>query len=124
MNKILIIDDELNLRETIFELLSYSGYEVYEAENGKDGIKKIEEVEPDLILCDIMMPILDGYGFMKELNKTKFSKIPVLFISAKIALEDQTHGMSLGAKGYIEKPFQLKTLISAIKSNIVTNDLP
>lgn len=119
MNKILIIDDEVNLRETINELLTYSGYEVYEAENGKDGIEKIKETEPNLILCDIMMPVLDGYGFMNELKKTKFHKIPVLFISAKVAVEDQSKGISLGAKGYIEKPFEFKELISAVKLNII-----
>lgn len=120
MNKILIIDDEANLRETINELLTYSGYEVYEAENGKDGIEKIKETEPNLILCDIMMPFLDGYGFMDELKKTKFSQIPVLFISAKVSVEDQVKGISLGAKGYIEKPFKLETLISAVKLNIIS----
>jgi DNA-binding response OmpR family regulator len=120
MNKILIIDDEVNLRETINELLTYSGYEVYEAENGKDGIEKIKETEPNLILCDIMMPFLDGYGFMDELKKTKFSQIPVLFISAKVSVEDQVKGISLGAKGYIEKPFKLETLISAVKLNIIS----
>jgi two-component system chemotaxis response regulator CheY len=123
MNKILIIDDEVNLRETINELLTYSGYEVYEAENGKDGIEKIKEVEPNLILCDIMMPVLDGYGFINELKKTKFAQIPVLFISAKVAIEDQVKGISLGVKGYIEKPFEFKALISAVKLNMKPNDL-
>jgi two-component system chemotaxis response regulator CheY len=123
MNKILIIDDEINLRETIIELLSYSGYEVYEAGNGKDGIEKTKEIEPNLILCDIMMPVLDGYGFLKELKKTKFSQIPVIFISAKVAIEDQARGINLGAKGYIEKPFKFKELISAVKLNIMTKDL-
>jgi two-component system chemotaxis response regulator CheY len=70
-----------------------------------------------------MMPVLDGYGFLKELKKTKFSQIPVIFISAKVAIEDQARGINLGAKGYIEKPFKFKELISAVKLNIMTKDL-
>ena len=123
MNKILIIDDEVNLRETINELLTHSGYEVYEAKNAKDALEKIKKIEPNLILCDIMMPVLDGYGFITELKKTKFSQIPLLFISAKVATEDQVKGLSLGAKGYIEKPFELKVLLSAVEINIISTGL-
>jgi DNA-binding response OmpR family regulator len=123
MNKILIIDDEVNLRETINKLLTHSGYEVYEAKNGKDALEKIKKIEPNLILCDIMMPVLDGYGFITELKKTKFSQIPLLFISAKVATEDQVKGLSLGAKGYIEKPFELKVLLSALEINIISTGL-
>tara|TARA_R110002126_G_scaffold216994_4_gene362972 strand:+ start:470 stop:847 length:378 start_codon:yes stop_codon:yes gene_type:complete len=119
MIKILIIDDEISLRKTIGEILIYKGYEVHEAENGQEGIKRVKEILPDLIICDIMMPVLDGYGFITEHIKTKYFKIPVLFISAKVSEEDHNKGILLGAKGYITKPFEFKTLISSIENNII-----
>lgn len=115
MIKILIIDDEITLRETISELLSYSGYDVYEAENGRHGLEMVKEIQPNLILCDIMMPVLDGYGFITEHMKTLYFTIPVLFISAKILDSDKNKGLLLGAKGYITKPFDFKTLNNSIE---------
>lgn len=118
MAKILIIDDEITLRETISELLSFKGYDIFQAENGLQGIHKVKEVEPDLILCDIMMPQLDGYGFMTEHMKSNYASIPVVFLSAKAAEVDQNKGIDLGAKAYIKKPFDFKSLISVIEKNL------
>lgn len=116
MNKILIIDDEINLRETLSELLNYSGYKVYEAENGRHGIEKINLIEPDLIICDIMMPVLDGYGFMEQHKKSKYSHIPVILVSAKAEKLDEDIALNLGAQGYLMKPFKFNELLSKIKS--------
>ena len=110
MAKILIIDDESQLRETIFELFTMIGYEVFEAQDGFDGIKKVIENQPDIIICDIMMPKLDGYGFIKNLKLTDFSKIPVVFLTAKTEFVDQEKGIQLGAKEYVTKPFAFKEL--------------
>ncbi len=114
MKKILIIDDEVSLRETVAELLMVIGFSVFEAENGDEGLKKVREIEPNLIICDIMMPVLDGYGFMQAHMTSEFSKIPVLLLSAKVEKEDKEKGVNLGAKGYISKPFVFSELKSIV----------
>jgi two-component system chemotaxis response regulator CheY len=119
MAKILIIDDELRLRETICELLSYAGYDVLDAQDGMDGLEKVQQFVPDLILCDIMMPVLDGYGFMEKHNVSDFSNIPVIFLTARIELKDQEKGNALGIKGYLKKPFVFKELKNIIESQLV-----
>nr|WP_315186148.1 response regulator [uncultured Flavobacterium sp.] len=110
MSKILIIDDEIKLRETIAELFSLINYQVFEAQDGSEGLEKVQEHKPDLIICDVMMPKLDGYGFLEEHQKSNHSNIPVLLLSAKIEEIDEKTGFSLGAKGYLRKPFVFKEL--------------
>lgn len=119
MAKILIIDDETRLRETICELLSYAGYDVSDAQDGMEGLEKVKQFIPDLILCDIMMPILDGYGFMEKHNISDYSNIPVMFLTARIELKDQEKGNALGIKGYLKKPFIFKELKNSIESQLV-----
>ncbi|MCR4029668.1 MULTISPECIES: response regulator transcription factor [Flavobacterium] len=114
MAKILLIDDEETLRMTICELLSFIGHKVCEAKNGKEGLEKVCEFQPDVILCDIMMPKLDGYGFMLQHSTSKYSYIPVIFLSAKIEAEDLKKGADLGVNQFLKKPFafnELKLLI-------------
>ena len=114
MAKILIIDDEETLRITICELLSFVGHKICEAEDGRDGLEKVKEFKLDVILCDIMMPKLDGYGFMEEHIASEYSYIPVIFLSAKIEPKDKKMGGILGVKHFLKKPFvfsELKQLI-------------
>ncbi|KIO54561.1 response regulator transcription factor [Flavobacterium hibernum] len=114
MAKILIIDDEETLRITICELLSFVGHKICEAEDGRDGLEKVKEFKPDVILCDIMMPKLDGYGFMEEHIASEYSYIPVIFLSAKIEPKDRKMGGILGVKHFLKKTFvfsELKQLI-------------
>jgi two-component system chemotaxis response regulator CheY len=118
MAKILIIDDEIKLRETIRELLSFTGYDVIEAQNGEEGLQKVKEFLPDLIMCDIMMPVLDGYGFLKAHLLSDYSDIPVIFATAIIPLRDQKKAFALGVKGYFKKPFIYKELLEAITEHI------
>jgi CheY-like chemotaxis protein len=118
MAKILIIDDEKSLRETICELLSYSGYDVRDAQDGLEGLEKVRQFIPDLILCDIMMPILDGYGFMEKHNISDYSYIPVIFLTARIEIKDPKKDVALGIKAYIKKPFIFKELKSTIESEL------
>jgi two-component system chemotaxis response regulator CheY len=115
MDKILIIDDEIKLRETICELLLFLGYDVLEAKDGKDGLEKINQFKPDLILCDIMMPLLDGYGFMEIHNLSDYSNIPVIFLSAKVDSRDQEKILALGVKEIFIKPFVIKELQKRIE---------
>jgi CheY-like chemotaxis protein len=118
MAKILIIDDEVKLREIIQELLSFSGYEVIAAENGLEALQKVFDYAPDLILCDVMMPILDGYGFMESHVASSYSHIPVIFITAKITDADQNRAYELGVKEYFKKPFIFKELLKSISNYI------
>ena len=119
MTKILIIDDEVKLRETICELLSFVGYDVREAQDGKEGLEKVKQFKPDLIICDIMMPIMDGYGFMQEHRVSDYSAIPVIFLSARVEQKDEERAAALGVKGYIKKPFILKELKQLIESHLL-----
>jgi DNA-binding response OmpR family regulator len=117
MTKILVIDDEKNLRETLSELLTHGGFEVYLAKNGEQGIEKVKQTEPSLIICDIMMPVMDGYGFLKQHEGSKYAHIPVLLISAKAEQADEL--LSIGAKGYMRKPFKYNDLMA--KVNYILN---
>ena len=117
--KILVIEDNQDIRENISELLMLSGYEVIEAENGRAGVKSAMENLPDLILCDIMMPELDGYGVLHILGKHRETlNIPFIFLTAKAEKVDMRKGMTLGADDYITKPFEETDLLSAIENRL------
>lgn len=110
MQKLLIIDDEVKLRETVSEIFTLFGFQVFEAKDGLEGLEKIKENEPNIILCDVNMPILDGYQFLEKHKKSDYSNIPVLLLSAKIENSDIEKGIQLGAESYITKPFVFKEL--------------
>jgi two-component system, sensor histidine kinase and response regulator len=114
--KILVIDDEKRLRSNLAEILTLNNYDVYEASDGTEGLKKTISVEPDIILCDIMMPKSDGYDFIDQLNRTTLSHIPVIFITAKSDREDERKGMNLGAEDYIRKPFTIDEVIKSVEA--------
>ncbi len=116
MKKILIIEDNEDIRENIAELLELSDYEALTAEDGKVGVEKAVEHLPDLIICDIMMPELDGYGVLHILGKKKeTAAIPFIFLTAKAERSDLRKGMILGADDYITKPFDDTELLEAIE---------
>lgn len=116
MKKILVIEDNLEIRENLCEILELADYDVISAENGKIGVEKAKAEFPDLILCDVMMPELDGFGVLKILNKTKgLNLVPVIFLTAKAEKEDLRKGMGLGAADYITKPFDDTELLEAIE---------
>lgn len=119
MKKILIIEDNPDVRENLAEILMLGGYETVTAENGKLGVEKALETLPDLILCDIMMPELDGYGVLHILSRqAKVSDVPFIFLTAKAEKEDFRRGMSLGADDYITKPFDDVALLQTIESRL------
>jgi two-component system chemotaxis response regulator CheY len=119
MAKILIIDDEARLRETICEILSYAGHDIIEAQDGMEGLEKVDKFKPDIILCDIMMPILDGYGFMDKHKISDYSYIPVVFLTARIEHKNQEKIDSSGIKAYLKKPFVFNELKKIIESQLV-----
>lgn len=114
--KILIIEDNLDVRENLNELLTLSGYQTIIASDGKEGVQAALEGGPDLILCDIMMPELDGYGVLRILSKNPVSaSIPFIFLTAKTEMSDMRKGMTLGADDYITKPFDDVELLDTIE---------
>ena len=119
MKKILLIEDDKVLRENTAELLELSQYKVFKASNGKKGIEKAKKHIPDIIVCDIMMPELDGYSVLEKLAKDNHTRfIPFIFLSAKTERQDIRKGMDLGADDYITKPFSENELVSAIESRL------
>ena len=119
MTKILLIEDDVVLRENTAELLELSDFHVITAPDGKVGLKYAKTYVPDLIICDIMMPELDGYQVLERLSKNDKTKyIPFVFLSAKTEHFDIRKGMNLGADDYITKPFTEDDLVSAIKSRL------
>jgi len=121
---ILIIEDNNDIRESTSEILMLGNYEVFQAENGKQGIELAIKHSPDVILCDIMMPELDGYGVLYLLSKTpETSAIPFIFLTAKTERIDVRKGMEMGADDYLTKPFDDVELLNAIESRIKKRDL-
>jgi len=119
MKKILLIEDNKAVRENTAEILELANYKVYSAENGKIGVDLATKHHPDLIICDIMMPVLDGYGVLHLLNKnTKTSSIPFIFLTAKADRTDFRKGMEMGADDYITKPFDDIELLNAVETRL------
>jgi CheY-like chemotaxis protein len=116
MKKILVIEDENNIRTLISEILRISGYAVVTAENGRIGVQVAESEKPDLVICDVMMPEMDGFGVLAELQQKKDFNAPFIYLTAKAQYEDLRKGMNLGADDYIFKPFKSSDLIKAIES--------
>ena len=117
--KILIIEDEKVIRENVSYLLTLSGFEVRVAANGQDGLNQAIEFKPDLILCDIMMPEMDGFQVIECIRKEKdLSMVPFIFLTAKGELSDMRRGMILGADDYLTKPFTLEELIETIEARL------
>jgi len=124
MKTILIIEDDTVLRETTAEILELENYKVVTAPNGKRGAEQARIMMPDLILCDIMMPELDGYGLLEVLSKDEQTKrIPFIFMSAKTEVKDVRKGMDLGADDYLTKPISEELLLSAISSRLAKFEL-
>ncbi len=125
MTKILVIEDEETVRENILELLDAEGFDAIAAENGRIGLARAQQHLPDLILCDIRMPELDGYGVLTALrSESNTAGIPFIFLSAKAAKTDLSIGMELGAKAYITKPFTLTELLDTIERTLLPSGLP
>src|SRR5690606_17392056 len=119
MKNILLIEDDVILRENTSELLELSNYNVITAPNGRIGLEMARNTLPDIIICDIMMPELDGYGVLEGLTGDEKTKhIPFIFLSAKNESKEVEKGMDLGADDYITKPFEEEELISAIESRL------
>src|SRR6187402_381601 len=119
MKKILLIEDNSDVRENTAEILLLAGYIVDTAENGKVGVDLAQKENPDLIICDIMMPELDGYGVLHILSKKdETARIPFIFLTAKTEKTDIRKGMTMGADDYLTKPFDDTDLLNAIETRL------
>ena len=123
MKKILLIEDNKDVREITKEILELANYQVLAAENGRIGVDLAKRFGPDLVLCDIMMPELDGYGVLEALGKSSTtSGIPLIFLTAKTDRSEVRLGMNLGADDYLTKPFEEKELLDAVASRLRKSD--
>ncbi|MGE0636851.1 MAG: response regulator [Bacteroidia bacterium] len=121
---ILLIEDNAEVRENTAEILELSNYKVLTAENGKVGVEAAKKSKPDLIICDIMMPEMDGYGVLFMLGKDpETSGIPFIFLTAKAEKSDIRRGMELGADDYLTKPFDEMALLNAIEIRLKKNEI-
>lgn len=119
MKTLLLIEDNQEIRENTAEILELSMYKVVTAPNGKEGVEMAMEHKPDLIICDIMMPVLDGYGVLHAIHRNDHLKnTPFIFLTAKSERADFRKGMELGADDYITKPFDGAELLNAIDSRL------
>jgi CRP-like cAMP-binding protein/CheY-like chemotaxis protein len=116
---IVLIEDNDEVRDNIAEILELDGYAVDTAPNGKEGVRLVREKMPDLIICDIMMPELDGFGVLHMLNRDPgTAHIPFIFLTAKSERDDFRKGMNLGADDYITKPFEELQLLDAVQMRL------
>ncbi|MBP0019634.1 MAG: response regulator [Cyanobacteria bacterium SBLK] len=123
MPKILIIEDEAQIRNNLQEILTLADFETCIAENGKIGVELVENERPDLILCDLMMPAMDGYEVLTVLNRDRRSQtIPFIFLTAKTERADVRQGMELGADDYLTKPFTPDEVLKAINTRLAKQE--
>jgi len=119
MKKILVIEDEPEMRRNLATILKLEHYQPLAAENGKAGLEMARREKPDLILCDIMMPELDGHAVVQALrHEPALAAIPFIFLTAKGEKSDQRSGMNLGADDYLTKPVSKSDLLNAVKSRL------
>lgn len=123
MKTVLLIEDDADMRENTAEILELANYRVLKAANGKQGVEFARREKPDLVLCDIMMPELDGYGVLHLLGRDPATaELPFIFLSAKAERGDVRRGMELGADDYLTKPFEESELLNAVEGRIRRSD--
>jgi CheY-like chemotaxis protein len=116
MPRILIIEDDLPIRENVAEILELAGFETITSQNGREGLARARNDQPDLVLCDIMMPEMDGVEVLALLKRDKSTNnLPLVFMSAKSEMKEVEAGVRAGAAAYITKPFDAGELIQTVK---------
>jgi len=124
MRRILVIDDDVLIIENVKEVLELEGYDVQSAKNGKRGIQVATDFAPELILCDVSMPIMNGYEVLKFVREqSSLRLIPFIFLTARISREDMRLGMNLGADDYLTKPFSISELLDMVASRLQHYDV-
>ncbi len=124
MKKILIIEDDVSIQQVITDVLENEGFATFTAQNGKAGLNLAKEILPDLIICDVMMPVMDGYEVISTLLKEKeTSLIPFIFLSARVEKDNIRHGMELGADDYLTKPFKIEDLLNSVEIRLKKKEI-
>jgi DNA-binding NarL/FixJ family response regulator len=117
--KLLLIDDDPNLILLVKDYLEFRGYTVTTAENGREALEILDRELPDMIICDVMMPEMDGYAFVEKIRQdSRFGWIPVMFLSAKGQSQDKVRGLTTGADVYMVKPFEPEELVAQVESSL------
>lgn len=117
--QLLLIDDDPNLILLVKDYLEFRGYKVVTAENGREALDVLEKMTPDMIICDVMMPEMDGYTFVKQVRENPDTEwIPILFLSAKGQSQDRVKGLNTGADVYMVKPFEPEELVAQVESSL------
>lgn len=119
--KALVVEDDINIAELLMLYLEKDGFEVTTAHDGGKGIALFNEINPDLVLLDIMMPVMDGMQVCKEIRKT--SSVPIIMLTAKGETGDKVAGLDMGADDYVTKPFEVKELIARIHAVMRRSDV-
>lgn len=120
--KVLIVDDEKDIREVLKQYAEFAGYETVEAKDGLEAVARAEDSHPDLIILDVMMPSLDGFGALKAIRK--FSSVPIIMLSAKGEEYDKLHGFDMGVDDYVTKPFSPREVMARINSILRRQSAP
>ncbi len=116
---ILVVDDDASIRSNLERFLTLEGYRVELAADGKSGLAKVAECRPDLILCDVMMPEMDGFEVCKRLRADPLTAaLPFIFLTASVDMDDQRFGLEIGADEYQPKPFNLPVLLALIRRRL------
>ncbi|MBR2928171.1 MAG: response regulator transcription factor [Oscillospiraceae bacterium] len=119
---ILVVEDDSNIVELIRMYLEKEGFDVRIANNGGKAIEEFQKKEPDLMLLDIMLPVMDGWGVCAKVRET--SKVPIIMLTAKSEVMDRIHGLEMGADDYLVKPFEMKELIARINAVLRRSEIP
>jgi CheY-like chemotaxis protein len=119
MATLLVIEDEVPLRANLVRILSAEGYRVIAAADGDEGIRRVREGRPDLVVCDILMPLVDGFGVLASLrSQPETAAIPFIFLTASADKEDLARGLRSGANEYVTKPFKIADLLAAVRRRL------
>ena len=119
MATLLVIEDEAPLRANLVRLLSAEGYRVIAAADGEEGIRRVREGRPDLVICDILMPLVDGFGVLASLrSQPETAALPFIFLTASADKEDLARGLRSGANDYVTKPFKIADLLAAVRKRL------
>ncbi len=121
--RLLLIDDDPNLILLVKDYLEFRGYEVIPASNGREGLEAMHNFTPDLIICDVMMPEMDGYTFVETIRSNSATDwVPVIFLSARGQTADRVRGLTTGADVYMVKPFEPEELVAQVESSLKHTD--
>ena len=120
--KVLVVEDDNNIAELLRLYLQKDGFEVSHAADGGKAVEMAREIQPDLVLLDIMLPVMDGWQVCRELRKTM--KMPIIMLTAKGETEDKVSGLEMGADDYVVKPFEMKELLARINAVLRRSEIP